>query len=224
MANKQVYESPKKRKANSQPSTSGTSTPKNKKTKSFNHIPKHPKKTDIGICEKCQRAKIYSSIADGWMCEKCGKYSNDCICTPLTPLKKKLNFDNIVEINDSFIDNINGDKIITSTQNNSKSIIQDKIEEIPSSPLKEKSLQRQNAFIYDSQNKQYIGEPPSTPDFCSTPNSVHHDSDDDFMPDNRKNKTQEESTDYEDLNIDMNELKKIEEDIELLKEKSNKNN
>ena len=223
---KQPAESPKKRKANSQPSSS-KSTPKNKKLKKKS--PKKPSKPEVGICEKCQKAKIKNYITNIWLCELCEKDPLSCTCSPMSELKNKnplfnnLNYDSIIEINYSFIDNINSDKVITSTQNNSKSIIQDDIEEIPSSPLKEKSLQRQNAFIYDSQNKQYIGEAPSTSDFCSTPNSEHYNSDDDFMPDNRKTKPQEESTDYEELNIDMDELKKIEKDIEILKEESNKN-
>lgn len=236
---KQPEKSPKKRKTIEEATTSNTSTPKNKKIKPFNHIPKHPKPSDISICEKCQRPKIYSSIADGWMCEKCGKYSSNCICPPITPLKNIIEKDDIIEINDSFIDIINDDKVVISTQNDSTSILKNDIQEIPSSPLKEKSLKRKNAILYDSQNNKFIGE-SSKLDICSTPE--FHDSyntDDLFMSTptktkkskkSKKSKKQkdkqpekENSIQFDDLNLDIESLNKIEKQITQIEKESNKN-
>ena len=126
-----------KKPANSQSQNENTTsdifeTPKQRSKRQL-EIPDKPRKQDIGTCEICQRPKIYSKISDGWMCNGCYHYSSDCTCIPLTkprPLDKK-NEDDIQEINDSFIATYNGDKFVTSTQINSKSIVEDEIEEIP---------------------------------------------------------------------------------------------
>lgn len=230
---KQPYESPQKRKSNSQ-SSSSTSTPKNKKPKTKS--PKKPLKPEVGICEKCQKAKIKNSVTEGWWCELCEKDPLSCTCSPISELKIKnplfnnLNNDSIIEINNSFISNINNDKVITSTQKNSNSIPKDKIEEIPSSPLKQKFLERHNAILYDENIKQFIGDPPSENPFCSTPD--YHDSiidsDDDFMPkktkkEKNKEPIEEESIEYGNINLNISDLNKIEDDIKKLQEESNKN-
>lgn len=197
--------------------TNSFETPKQRSKRQLK-IPDKPNKQDIGTCEKCDRPKIYSKVSDGWMCNGCYHYSSDCTCIPLKQLKH-LSFDDIEEINDSFIASINDNKVTTSTQINSKSILQDDIEEIPSSPLQNKSLERQNAFLHDSNNHIYIGEPPTSLYFCKTPTfDTIESSDDDF------NITHEESqlpNQQQSLQI-KEDLKKIEQNIQTIQEDLNK--
>lgn len=192
-------------------------TPKQKYKRQL-QIPDKPNKQDIGTCEKCNRPKIYSKVSDGWMCNGCYYYSNDCTCIPLKQLKH-LSFDDIEEINDSFITTINDDKVATSTQINSTSILQDDIEEIPSSPLRDKSLERQNAFLHDSNNHIYIGEPPTSLDFCKTPTfDTIESSDDDFIITHEESQSPNQQ---QSLQI-KEDLKKIEQDIQTIQEDLNK--
>lgn len=188
-------------------------TPKQKAKRQL-QIPDKPNKQDIGTCEKCERPKIYSKISDGWMCNGCYHYSNECTCSPLKPLKK-LSFDDIEEINDSFITHINNDKIITSTQINSKSILQDDIEEIPSSPLKKNSLERQNAILYDDKNQTYIGEPPTSLDIPSELSIPKTPS----LPGTPKSDYNFDDIELDDIN---EHLQKIENNINELEENINK--
>ena len=191
-------------------------TPKQKSKRQL-QIPEKPRKQDIGTCEICQRPKVYSKVSDGWMCNGCYHYSDDCTCIPLTkprPLDKKPE-DDIVEINDSFIATYNGDKFVTSTQNNSKSIIEDEIEEIPSSPLKEISLERQDAILYDKRNNEWVGEPPTSLDIPSELSIPKTPS----LPGTPK-------SDYSFDNIELNNinehLQKIESEIEILENNTKK--
>lgn len=191
-------------------------TPKQRSKRQL-EIPDKPRKQDIGTCEICQRPKIYSKVSDGWMCNGCYHYSSDCTCIPLTkprPLDKK-NEDDIQEINDSFIATYNGDKFVTSTQINSKSIIEDEIEEIPSSPLKEISLERQNAFLYDKRNNEWVGEPPTSLDIPSELSIPKTPS----LPGTPKSDYSFNDIELNDIN---NHLQKIEDNINHLEENINK--
>lgn len=191
-------------------------TPKQKSKRQL-EIPDKPRKQDIGTCEICQRPKIYSKVSDGWMCNGCYHYSSDCTCIPLVkpkPLDKK-NEDDIQEINNSFISSYNGDKFVTSTQINSKSIIEDDIEEIPSSPLKEISLERQNAFLYDKRNNEWIGEPPTSLDIPSELSIPKTPS----LPGTPKSDYSFDDIELNDIN---NHLQKIEDNINHLEENINK--
>ena len=193
---KQPYESPKKRKqTEDKASSSNTSTPQNKKTKT-DYICETPKKPEIGICEKCLKYKIKNIITEDWWCELCEKKPEDCTCSELNVIKisKPENSDDLQELNQSFVSNINNDSVLTSTQNESNSI--------PSSPLLNKSLERQNAMIYDHNNDLFIGEPPSTLDIPTTP----------ILPELHEN----DSYNLETINIPEDELKEIENKIKNL--------
>lgn len=193
---KQPYESPKKRKqVEDKHSSINTSTPQNKKTKTT-YICETPKKPEIGICEKCLKYKIKNSLTEDWWCELCEKKPEDCTCSELNVIKisKPKNSDDLKEMSNSFISDINNDSVLTSTQNDSTSI--------QSSPLLNKSLERQNAVFYDNNNDLFIGEPPSTLDIPTTP----------VFPELHEN----DSYDIETIHISEDELKEIENKIELI--------